>query len=176
MRAFTTGDVQAAQAFEELYRRHFHTLVRLFSVKLLSTAAAEDLAQEVFCRIFTKSKACPSPVSAPGTFRAWMWTIAKNAALDYRRRQPFREMEPLSAQCIRSLRAFVRGATQFMQSLLGRRLAALINRLKTSPQNCRSIFESWFFLHGDHPPRILATATVRFGQGFGKVCYGLAVA
>lgn len=66
------GDPQVGILLEELYRT---PLTRFCSGYVGSRGDAEDLVQDVFCRVLA------SP-AFPDNFRAWIYTIARNRCLD----------------------------------------------------------------------------------------------
>lgn len=90
MARFQTGD---ASAFETLVRRH-RTPVFSFLARLTGDRArAEDLCQETFLKAIRAS-----PGWEPrARFQTWLYSIARNQAVDEARRQAFRRAEPLDA-------------------------------------------------------------------------------
>jgi len=170
VRAVRSGDLHAFGEFCERFSSSFR---RFLHCPQLPPDEADDLAQEVLLGIFKSAPPAPNAVATPVTFRIWLYSVAENAAHDWLRSS----RSFFAPEVARSLRAFTRSVLQFMESLLAGRLSIRIHHANTSPpsKDCRSTFKSWFFLHGAHPPRALALAAVRFGQGFGKVCYGPAV-
>lgn len=82
-----------ASAFEELVRRYQSRLVRLFHHIGPSPALAEDLAQDVFLRIY-RSRAKYEPGAK---FATWLFTIAtnvaRNAARSHGRRREISEVD-----------------------------------------------------------------------------------
>jgi RNA polymerase sigma-70 factor, ECF subfamily len=85
MLAFQTGE---ASAFDDLLRTHFRKVMNFIFRYTRDSALAEDLTQEVFLRIYR---------SAPGyrpraKFQTWMFTIARNLALNALRRQSRRDV------------------------------------------------------------------------------------
>jgi RNA polymerase sigma-70 factor (ECF subfamily) len=90
MRGFQRGE---ARAFEALMHRH-RTPVYSFLLRLTGERTrAEDLVQETFLRLVTGA-ASWEPRAA---VRTWLFTIARNLAVDTARRQAFRATEPLDA-------------------------------------------------------------------------------
>jgi RNA polymerase sigma-70 factor, ECF subfamily len=83
MHAFATGD---ARAFESLFERHRRALFTYLVHQTGDASLAEDLFQEVFLRLIRGSVAY-----RPGNFRSWLFTIARNAMTDDRRRTAVRE-------------------------------------------------------------------------------------
>ncbi len=85
---FQKGEVRA---FEELVRRH-RTPVFSFLLRLTGDRGrAEDLCQETFLRV-VRGAAGWEPRAA---FRTWVFSMARNLAVDEARRQAFRRTEPL---------------------------------------------------------------------------------
>ncbi|MEP0545346.1 MAG: RNA polymerase sigma factor [Rhodothermales bacterium] len=78
--AFQSGD---EFAFVALYNR-YKAPVYAFCVKmLLDRAAAEDVLQETFVRVYENRER----LTRPGSFKAWLFTIARNQCLNQLRRQ-----------------------------------------------------------------------------------------
>jgi RNA polymerase sigma-70 factor (ECF subfamily) len=90
MGRFQAGD---ARAFEVLVSRH-RTPVFSFLLRLVGDRArAEDLLQDAFLKVVR---------AAPGweeraRFSTWLYTIARNLAVDEARRSAFRRTEPMDA-------------------------------------------------------------------------------
>ena len=81
----TRGD---ADALEQLYERHGGALERHLQGMVRDAAAADDLLQEVFLRVWERA----AQFSGSGTPRSWLYRIASNLALNHldavrRRRQ-----------------------------------------------------------------------------------------
>jgi RNA polymerase sigma-70 factor (ECF subfamily) len=91
MLRFQKGDVRA---FEVLVRRH-RTPVFSFLLRLTGDRGrAEDLCQETFLKVV---KAAPG-WEERARFRTWMFSIARNLAVDESRRAAFRRVETLDAE------------------------------------------------------------------------------
>jgi RNA polymerase sigma-70 factor (ECF subfamily) len=83
-----------AGAFEELMRRYQERLVTVLEHLIGSRDHAEDLAQDVFLRIYRSRK-----TYVPGAkFSTWLFTIANNVALNARRRRSRRKEINLDTQ------------------------------------------------------------------------------
>ena len=85
---------EAADSFESLYRRTFPRVYAYVASLLRDRAAAEDVTAQTYERAFRKRR---SFRSARGTPEAWLFGIARNAALDELRRRTRRatlEAEP----------------------------------------------------------------------------------
>src|SRR5690348_17260625 len=80
--------VRAAQvgdrgAFEQLYGRYAR-VVRAILLGRLAASDADDALQDVFVTVLTKL----STLREPAAFAGWVARIARNRALDVRRRAP----------------------------------------------------------------------------------------
>jgi RNA polymerase sigma-70 factor (ECF subfamily) len=89
--AFQSGD---EFAFVALYNR-YKGPVYAFCVKmLLDRTAAEDVLQETFVRVYENRER----LTRPGSFKAWLFTIARNQCLNQLRRDkrqvPLGDTEP----------------------------------------------------------------------------------
>jgi RNA polymerase sigma-70 factor (ECF subfamily) len=79
LRAYGKGDVAA---LDELVRRHGSALLGFLRAMTRDTDVAEDLFQETWLRVIRK----PGGFSE-GSFRAWIWRIARNLVVDRSRRR-----------------------------------------------------------------------------------------
>src|SRR5215510_13637534 len=84
IRAAAAGDLVAFEKIVRAYQQNIWRFLRRF---LGDAAAAEDVAQEVFLRLY---RSLPS-FAHQAKFSAWVFKIARNAALDELRRQKRRE-------------------------------------------------------------------------------------
>ena len=75
---FASGD---ASAMEELVSRYRRTLYSWFVLQVGERGTAEDLYQDVWLKII-RGAAAFHDVS----FKAWMWRIARNRLIDFRRK------------------------------------------------------------------------------------------
>jgi RNA polymerase sigma-70 factor (ECF subfamily) len=81
-----------AAAFEELVRRYQTRLITVLEHLVGNRDAAEDLAQEVFLRVYRSRKKY-----VPGSkFSTWLFTIANNAASNARRSRARRKERNLA--------------------------------------------------------------------------------
>jgi RNA polymerase sigma-70 factor (ECF subfamily) len=79
------------QAFEILFER-YQELIRRHLVHIVRTnAAAQDLGQEVFLRVWTRAEQW----DGRGSFKAWLYRIATNLALNHLRSVNRRREQPL---------------------------------------------------------------------------------
>jgi RNA polymerase sigma-70 factor (ECF subfamily) len=83
-----------AAAFELLYQRYQEAIYRHLMGIVRQEAAAQDLSQEVFLRVWTRAEQW----SGQGAFKGWLYRIATNLALNYLRDQRRRPAEPLRAE------------------------------------------------------------------------------
>ncbi len=88
MQSYQAGDVRA---FEALMRRH-RGAVYNFLLRLTGDAArAEDLSQDAWLKVVGAAPRW----ERRARFTTWIYTIARNLAVDAARRTAFRETEPL---------------------------------------------------------------------------------
>ena len=80
MQAFGDGETSA---FEELFERYRRTMFTYLLHHTGDAALAEDLLQEVFLRVIRGRR---SFRGSAGAFRNWLYTVARNTLIDYRRR------------------------------------------------------------------------------------------
>lgn len=85
--------VARERAFRELVRRHGGAVSRFASSYGLDRAASEDVVQESFLRVYQARDRYRAKGGA--SFRTWLLTIARNQALDRRRRASRRPAQPL---------------------------------------------------------------------------------
>lgn len=70
------------RAFERLVREYGDRIYR-FACRMVGPSAAEDVAQEVFLRVFRSVRA----YRPGGRFESWLFTIANNICIDLARRR-----------------------------------------------------------------------------------------
>ncbi len=83
-----------AVAFEELVERFRHRLVGVMNHLVGNAEEAEDLAQEVFLRVYRARK----KYRPRSKFSTWLFTIANNLALNSLRSRQRKPVVPLPAQ------------------------------------------------------------------------------
>ncbi len=90
------GRVQAQDedAFETLYERYQAPLLRHLTSLVRSQPAAQDLLQETFLRVWTHAEQW----SGQGSFKAWLYRIATNLALNHLRSLRRHPADPLPAE------------------------------------------------------------------------------
>ena len=82
---------QQAWAFEALYERYAAPIRRHLCHIVQDEPAAEDLLQETFLRVWTRS----NQWNGQGTFKGWLFRIATNLALNHLRSRRRRPEQPL---------------------------------------------------------------------------------
>ena len=80
-----------APAFEILFDRHRHSLLKHILYIVREERAAEDLVQEVFLRVWTSA----AQWDGRGELRSWLYRIATNLALNHLRTVHRRRQQPL---------------------------------------------------------------------------------
>lgn len=80
-----------ATAFETLFARYSEAIRRHAARMVRDENAAEDIVQEVFLRVWT----CAEQWDNQGEFRAWLFTIARNLALNHLRTVQRRRQQSL---------------------------------------------------------------------------------
>lgn len=88
------GQIQAGetQAFEALFERYREIIRRHLLRIVREEAAAQDLLQECFLRVWTRA----DQWDGRGSFKAWLYRIATNLALNHLRSLRRRREQPLS--------------------------------------------------------------------------------
>jgi RNA polymerase sigma factor (sigma-70 family) len=92
--AFGRTETTPSEAFEALYRRTFPRVYGYVATLLRDRAAAEEVTAQAFERAYRKRR---SFRASRGTEEAWLFGIARNAALDELRRRKRRavlEVDP----------------------------------------------------------------------------------
>ena len=80
-----------APAFEVLFERYRHSLLKHILHIVRDERAAEDLVQEVFLRVWTSA----GQWDGRGELRSWLYRIATNLALNHLRAVHRRRQQPL---------------------------------------------------------------------------------
>jgi RNA polymerase sigma-70 factor (ECF subfamily) len=92
LRAYARDRIHGEESFKILFDRYFNRVHAHLTIKAASLEVAEDLAQDVFARVVTAAhKFDPNR----GSFRAWLFTIAKNLFTDYLRAKGDRRSVPI---------------------------------------------------------------------------------
>ena len=92
LQRFLAGD---DLAFADLYIRFFARVRRYLEIALKNPADAEDAAQHVFLKIL---EALPTALPLREPFRAWLFRVVRNHAIDIQRRS--RRSEPHSPEAL----------------------------------------------------------------------------
>lgn len=142
---------QDADAFETLSLRYRELIYRHILRTVHDSDAAEDIVQEVFLRIWTRAEQW----NGRGAFKAWLFRIATNLALNYLRALKRRRQQPLELpadpideedeSCIASWMvdiAYPGPESALEQAEQGELLQRLVNRL---PEEKRAVFH---MVHG----------------------------
>lgn len=96
LRQALNGD---AEAFGDLYLRYLDPIYRYIYFRVGSHDEAEDLTEEVFVRAW---EALPTFTPRGQPFTSWLYRIAHNLVVDYRRRQ---KPLPMSEESLRTVTA-----------------------------------------------------------------------
>lgn len=83
-----------AAALDVLYQRHYEPALSVALSLLRDRSAAEDLVHEVFLRAWRRASLFRSH---RGTFRSWLLTIVRNAAIDHLRQQAMQRKPAVTA-------------------------------------------------------------------------------
>ena len=138
------------EAFAELYDRHVEAVYRYLLYRVREPADAEDLASEVFTRAFANIHRYRWQGKS---FLAWLYTIARNAVTDRRRRErptvdldnaygvaedgPTAHDRAVHGEALDSLRAAIRRLTmeqqevivlRFVENLSSRQVAKVLGK------------------------------------------------
>ena len=93
MRRIASGD---QRAFQALMRRHLARTVRLAARVLGGTAAAEDVAQEAFIRVWKHAHDWLEPHQAGAKFTTWLYRIVLNLCIDEKRKHKFTDIDSVA--------------------------------------------------------------------------------
>src|SRR4051812_38116798 len=69
------------EAFGSIYNLYFEKIYRFIYYRVSHKEVAEDLAEEVFLKVFSKL----SSIEKDGSFEGWLYQIARNKVIDYYR-------------------------------------------------------------------------------------------
>jgi RNA polymerase sigma factor (sigma-70 family) len=116
-------DAQDATAFDELLARHQRPVLN-FCYRLLGNASdAEDVAQEVFVRVWQHL----ADYDPRQKFTTWLFALARHAAIDHLRWRKRHPSEPLAADAVLPDRVSVTGDVQARE--IGDQIAAAVAEL-----------------------------------------------
>ena len=117
-------------AFNEILRRYQRPVVNFVYRLLGDTAEADDVAQEVFVRVYQHL----DRYAPRGRFTTWLFALARNASIDrlrWRRRHP---TEPLESSPALAAPAGAGAAEQASAREVGELVAAAVARLPEDQQ------------------------------------------
>ncbi len=92
LRVYAVDPEHATRAFEILFDKYFDRVHAYLLFRGAPSAAAEDMAQEVFVRVVTAARTFDGE---RGTFRSWLYRIATNLFFDHLRQKGYRRVVPL---------------------------------------------------------------------------------
>lgn len=129
MSRIATGDQRALQS---LMQRHLGRTVRLATRVLGSTAAAEDVAQEAFIRVWKHAAQWEDPEEAGAKFSTWLYRIVLNLCIDEKRKRTFGNIDDVPEQMDATPGADARMAQQEQSARVHAALATLPERQRTA--------------------------------------------
>ncbi|MDY0008744.1 MAG: RNA polymerase sigma factor [Bdellovibrionales bacterium] len=129
MSRIATGDQRALQS---LMQRHLGRTVRLATRVLGSTAAAEDVAQEAFIRVWKHAAQWEDPEEAGAKFSTWLYRIVLNLCIDEKRKRTFGNIDDVPEQADSTPDAEGRMAQQEQSARVHAALATLPERQRTA--------------------------------------------
>jgi len=136
------GDAQAFAALVTRYQRPVHAVVGRVLLGVASAAEVDELAQEVFLRVY---RALPGFESrGPGRLTKWVLTIASRLAIDELRR-PRARVVPIDAEALEAPGPAADAATARRQLT-----ASLVRALETLTPEQRATFVLREFHDFDH--------------------------
>jgi RNA polymerase sigma-70 factor (ECF subfamily) len=115
-----------ADIFTRLYERYFDRVYAYLRLTLQDSHEAEDVAQEVFIRVL---QALPKYERRSSPFRAWLFRIVRNQALDRLRQRGRLRVESPEEMAALSEAAGAEGQTEQLDWLDDRQLLGLIEHL-----------------------------------------------
>ena len=133
IKALAQGDTKV---FHKLYEHFFVALcifARSFSLK---PEEAEDIVQEVFCRMYDEHRL----FEGLNTLKSYLYTAVRNRSFNYR-----------EAQFLNNLKAEEEGYNSALENEIYRQLKLLLEEL---PEQCKNIFQRT--LSGDTSEKIAA--------------------
>lgn len=123
--------------FEVLFQRHKRAMVAYAGRYVRSTARAEELAQEIFVRVYTTKRYEPD-----ASFKSWLYRVATNVCLNELRRSEHRQViESIDDAESRLLGRVADGSASPEQQLAQHQLArGLEDALAALPEKQRAAF------------------------------------
>jgi len=115
------------QVFNDLYLRYFDRAYGYLRIALKDAHEAEDLAQQAFLKVFESADRYERRTQP---FRAWLFRIVRNSAVDHLRKQESVELEePTRVQGRRETATSGEGAARALDSLSDKALLTQIEQL-----------------------------------------------
>ena len=142
IKALAQGDTKV---FHKLYEHFFVALcifARSFSLK---PEEAEDIVQEVFCRMYDEHRL----FEGLNTLKSYLYTAVRNRSFNYLRDEKRRSIR--EAQFLNNLKAEEEGYNSALENEIYRQLKLLLEEL---PEQCKNIFQRT--LSGDTSEKIAA--------------------
>jgi RNA polymerase sigma-70 factor (ECF subfamily) len=116
--------------YADLYMRYFERVYSYFRVLLRDTHEAEDLTQQVFVRVL---EALPRYERRRQPFRAWLFTIARNLAVDHLKRSNRLQLEePADVARRRETNGEAEPEQEKLDWIVDRELLLFVERLPTT--------------------------------------------
>jgi RNA polymerase sigma-70 factor (ECF subfamily) len=125
------------RAVAELYDAHSRLLYGLILRILRDRSEAEEVLQEVFVLVWTRSETYNVGLGSPA---AWLVRIARNRAIDRLRANTVR------LRAVESAPQPEAAASPEMQAAMGERSRAVVQALETLPPDQRMLIEQAYFL------------------------------
>lgn len=138
-----TQDPFLVQEFEKIFRKHFSTVRNFIYMLLKSEADAEDIAQDVFIKLWTNYEMWKENDGKEG----YIYTLAKNLTLDFIRHKRLEDDyrdEQIHENAIKELL----GPTDILDPIYYNEIQLTLKlALERFPERRRTIFEMSRFKH-----------------------------
>jgi RNA polymerase sigma-70 factor (ECF subfamily) len=155
-------------AFEQLFRRQHEDLLRFLAKLLRDRVAAADASQQAWLKVIEVAHA-GSYLERPGSaFRAWLFTVARNLAIDQYHRK-FVAARSVQLEDDRATEAADDPAESALREQLAHRLNAAVREL---PREQREVITLW--AAGTDPAAIAALVRAPRDTVFSRRKYALA--
>jgi len=133
---FKKGD---SDAFRELIQRYQSELIRYLCGWLADESFAKDLCQDVFMVLLEKP---PHNFNLSNSIRPWLFRIARNKAIDYKRRQARSEPLEIQKHEMNALKTGSYSSTADMDLFTAEALESSLDRL---PNELRDVIQMRYF-------------------------------
>lgn len=139
--AFLVEQFQAGDhaAFDALVERHYKRIYELAYYFVRDVEDAYDITQDVFLRVFNSL----ANFKGDSSFYTWVYRIASNACVDYRRRKSRRQSTELTDEVIQrdDIQSFIVRERAPQQQTLDRELDTVLrNAVAQLPEKQRQVF------------------------------------